>query len=343
MIIWSILKSKYSHSRSEHFDSDTHQLSQLVIDSINSFTYFFPRCISTRPTYLEWESSRITIHIQNLSCEVEVLVFSWFHRIWIEFICRDSSCSDELISRSALEQCEWDTIPEKIWDFFSIDSGDRSCESDFYMWKIFFYKCLRKSPWKFLREDTCDELLRMTQELILQKYFPLCESHRREGREMYHFLLSFSDILPRKVWWSHKRERTGYPEMCEEKGSVELYFFVIPQWNGGIPLIYWWDLGVFFSNLIIKGIPTGWQNKWYSSIFKGKSRKFMEPGFPCEKARKWWSERCYRMTECSSKGISISARSRMTICIPACSDDEDISFVVSMRSSYKESFRISFL
>lgn len=132
----------------------------------------FPNHISTRPTYLQRKSSRISIHIQNLSCEVEVLVFSRFHRLRIEFIGIDSSGSDELISWTTIEEGERDSFSEKLRNLLTINASDRSCESRFYMREILLHESFRKSPREFLWEYTHNEFLRVTLELILQKTFP---------------------------------------------------------------------------------------------------------------------------------------------------------------------------
>lgn len=131
------------------------------------FDDLFSSTISTRPAYLEWESSRISIYIQNFSCEVEIVVDFWLHSFRIEFIGRDASCRHELISWATFEEGKWYTRSEKFRDFFSIFFRYRTRERLSNMGKILKNESFCESSWEFFCEDTRDEFLWMKHELFL--------------------------------------------------------------------------------------------------------------------------------------------------------------------------------
>lgn len=131
------------------------------------FDDLFSSTISTRPAYLEWESSCISIDIEYFSCEVEMFVDFWFHRLRIEFIGRDASRCHELISWATFEKSQWYTRSEKFCDSFSIFFRYRARERLSNMRKILENESFCESSWEFFSEDARDEFLRMKYELFL--------------------------------------------------------------------------------------------------------------------------------------------------------------------------------
>ncbi len=110
---------------------------------------------------------------------------------------------------------------------------------------------------------------------------------------MDDFRMYWSDIIPRKCRWSHECKWSWYTEVSEEKWSSQVSYF---------------------------------------SLFECESWESMQPVFSREKWRKRRAKLGHRMSEFSSKGISITSRSCMTIGISSCRDDENVRFIRSLRS-----------
>jgi hypothetical protein len=158
--------------------------------------YIFPSNIPACPAYLQAKSSRISINIENLSCKVEILLYSGFHRFCMDLTRIDSASSDEFISWSSFHQGEWDTFSEESSDFLPIDFSDRNWECILDMREIFSDKSFCKSTGEFFSEDIDDDFFGMLLKLIFQNDIPINKSHLRNRGEMYDLGMIRSNDFP---------------------------------------------------------------------------------------------------------------------------------------------------
>lgn len=315
-----------------------------LICLINLLRNILSSTISTSPACLEIESSSYRIHIQNLSCKVEVFLYSGFHRFRIHFIRIHASSGDEFISRTTFWECDWDSFAEKFREFFSLWPRNWCCKSRLNMRKIICNKYFYKATRKFFCEDICDEFFRMILELVFQEFLPRSEIHIRKGSEVYFFRMIFIDSFPGKFWWENKCKRSRYSEMGEEKWSGKFYFLVILD---TCPFLSEREIGstlgvripfhfFTFSREILAS--QRWQRKKDSRILEGESRELMHPRFSREKTRKRRSEGCDCMSETFCESISITRGTCMSICISPCRNHENIWFIGSLWSGDAELF-----
>ena len=209
------------------------------------------RYIPARPTHLQTKSTRISIHIQNLSCKVEVFMYSRFHSFTINLIGIHSASSYEFVSRTTFYKSQRNTISEKSRYFFSISFSDRYRICWLDTSKILLNECFCKSPGKFLSENTGNQFFGMIRKLLFQKWFPFHITHRGNRSKIDYFYMIFIYCFPSKFGRGHKSKWPRYTKMCKQKCSLQ------------------------FSDF---------------RRFKCKPREFMCPLFTREPTRKRWSK-----------------------------------------------------
>ena len=284
----------------------------------------FSSTISSSPTSLEIEPSRHCIHIQNLSCKVEVLLNSWFHCLGIHLTSINSSSSHEFIPRTTFWEYEWDSFTEKLGELFSIWSRDWRCKSILNMRKIIGNKYFYKATRKFLCKNAGDEFFWVILELFFEEFLPRSKIHIEKGSEVCLFLIIFIDRFPSQFRWENECKWSGDSKMCQKKWSGKFYFLVILSLR---------KICFIFEQILR---ASGWQRKKDSSSRKSDSRELMHPRFSREKARKRRSECCDSMSKTFCEGISITSRSCMSISISPCRNHENIRFILSFWSGDEE-------